>query len=574
MESSVVDKCGVTTASVATGRASGVSCLRRSFAVLFVLSFSLIPVPFAQNSPAYKQTIEAIQEEIESNRLDEALNLIQTATSKYPHDGGLENLLGIVEIQQGHKQEAIKAFSAAILHNPRLVSAYLNLSRIEMDAAAADPKARAQALRLIRKALELEPLNNEANYEAATIFFWDKDYQESLRHLDKLTSESRSQVGAQALFCADHATLGNNEDTTSAANALAANPDLTEQDVDTCLPALRTARRADLIEKLLASAQSHQALTPSGLRFMGLAQEAQGEFNLARKTLESAFEGDPQSATILEDLARVAKSQNDDTGALGYLAHARDLKPGDPTYAYEFALVCMRLNLFGEARKALTEALRLAPDNPDYNLKMGQVVSYSSDPPQSLKYLERYHQLRPGDPEGILALGTANYRAKDFDTALKWLQQAVAYPKTAADAHFFIGRIARQEGDTAKAVGELTQSLALNPEQPEALAELGQINTSKRNFSDAATQIEQALKLDPESYAANFGLLQLYVRTNDPRRDQQSRRFEEIKNKREERDRQMMRTIEIRPDGNPDGQDVRPSDTRPSDKSEQNGDPR
>lgn len=574
MGNSVVDQSGVTIASVGTAQASVASRIRRSLTVFVMLACSSIPRSFGQNSPAYMQTIVAIQEEIQSHRLDEALNLIQAATSKYPHDAGLENLLGVVEIQQGHKPEAIKAFSAAILHNPRLASAYLNLSRIEMDAAVTDPRARTQALRLTRKVLELEPLNDEANYEAATIFFWDKAYQESLRHLDELTSQSRSQVGAQALFCADHAVLGHSEDLASAANALAANPDLTEQDVDTCLPALRAARRADLIEKLLASAARHQALTPSGLRFMGLAQEAQGEFNLARKTLESAFEGDPQSATILEDLARVAKSQNDDAGALGYLAHARELKPSDPTYAYEFAVICIHMNLFGEARKALAEALRLAPDNPDYNLKMGQVVSYSSDPPQSLKYLERYHQFRPGDPEGILALGTANYRAKDFDTALKWLQQATADPKTAADAHFFIGRIARQEGDTAKAVDELTQSLALNPEQPEALGELGQINTLRRNFSEAATQMERALKLDPESYAANFGLLQLYVRTNDPRREQQSQRFDEIKNKREERDRQMMRTIEIRPDGNPDGQDVWPSDTRPSDKSNQHGDSR
>ena len=62
---------------------------------------------------------------------------------------------------------------------------------------------------------------------------------------------------------------------------------------------------------------------------------------------------------------------------------------------------------------------------------------------------------------------------------------------------------------------------------------------------------DQALKLDPASYAANFGLLQLYARTGDPRREEQSKRFDQIKDQKEERDRQMMRSIEIRPDPRP-----------------------
>ncbi len=48
-------------------------------------------------------------------------------------------------------------FSAAIRHNPRLVSAYLNLSRIRMQTAATDMTARAEALRLSEKALLLDP---------------------------------------------------------------------------------------------------------------------------------------------------------------------------------------------------------------------------------------------------------------------------------------------------------------------------------------------------------------------------------------------------------------------------------
>ena len=574
MGDSILDGSRFTIAKSRSSCKVGAPRRRRMLLVLFALALPLNPAISAQNGQAYKQTILAIQQQIESNHLEEARSLIKAAALEYPHDGGIENLLGVVEIQQGHKTEASKAFSAAILHSPRLAGAYLNLSRIEMEAAATDRSARTKALRLSLKVLEIEPGNDEANYQLATIRFWEKAYQLSLENLQKLSPEARTQIGAQALFCADDAALGNRTATESAANALANHPDLTEQDVNTCLPALRASRRADLIAKLLAAAASHQALTSAGMRILGLAQEANGKLELARTTLESAFAADSQSVIILEDLARVAKTAGDNEGALGYLAHARDLKPDDPKFAYEFAVICVRMGLYGEARKALTDAIRLAPNDPDYNLSMGLVVSFSEDPSQSLPYLERYHALRPSDPEGLLALGTANYRAKDYDPALRWLRQAVASQKTAADAHFYIGRIARQEGDLDQAVRELKQSLALRPQQPDALAELGQISTAKREFTEAATQFAEALRIDPDNYAANFGLLLLYARTNDARREQQSKRFEEIKNKKEERDRQMKRVIEIRRDGEPDHLDGRPNETGLSDEPKKHGEKR
>jgi cytochrome c-type biogenesis protein CcmH/NrfG len=81
------------------------------------------------------------------------------------------------------------------------------------------------------------------------------------------------------------------------------------------------------------------------------------------------------------------------------------------------------------------------------------------------------------------------------------------------------------------------------------LAELGQIYVGKHSYAQAAPCFERAIRLDPDSYGANFGLLELYARSADARREQQSRRFEEVKDKKDERDREMMRTIEIRPDG-------------------------
>lgn len=495
----------------------------------------------------YDQTILAIQKQIESGNLDQARSLIAEAARRFPHNGGVENLLGVVEIQQGNTAAASKAFSQAIAHNPRLTGAYLNLARMKMEGAATDRTVRAEALRLSLKILQLEPTNEEANYQAATIFFWNKDYRSSLAQLEKLSAAGRQKIGAQALLCADHAALGPAQAAAEAAHALAANPDLTEQDAETCLAGLRSAHRADLIDLLYSAAATRHALSPAGLRIVGLAQEAEGKFQLARTTLESAFAANPQSVDILEDLARVAKAANDNQGALGYLAHARDLQPDNAALPYEFAAVCVRMGLLAEARKALTEALRLSPDNADYNLAMGIVVSFSADPSKAIPYLTRYHSLRPKDPRGVLELGAASYRGKDYETATRWLREAVTDPTTAPDAHYYLGRIARQEGRLDVATAELKEALAMRPDQPDALAELGQISLQSRQFDQASSYFDQSLRKDPDNYGANFGLLQLYARTGDARRDQQAHRFEQIKDMKQEQEKEMMRVIEIRP---------------------------
>lgn len=518
---------------------------------VIALLFSLLACGASaeQRAVDYQRSVLAIQKQIEAGDLVGAYAALGNAMKRYPADGGLENLLGVIEIQQGHGSAARQAFAAAIRHDPQLVGAYLNLSRIDMQTAASDTAARAEALRMSEAVLRLDGSNDEARYQIATILAWQKNYTRSLAEIGRLSDQARGSVGAQGLACADHAAIGSRDGMNEAVNALEANADLTEQDADVCIPHLRVARRADLIASLLIAAAAQHPLSPGGMRMLGLAQEAEGELAKARATLESAFTKDAGSVALLVDLARVAETEGDHQGALGYLAHARDLDPKDGALPYEFGSICVRMGLYAEARKAIGAALEIAPDNADYNLGMGLVVSFSEDPSQAMPYLAKYHALRPQDANGVLALGSASFRAKDYAAATKWLEQAATHAPTAAEAHYYLGRIARQEGRLDEATRELKETLRIEPGQASALAELGQIAVAQQDNAQATVYLEHAIKLDPDNYAANFGLLQLYARTNDPRRAEQTKRFEEIKDKRDERDLEMMRSLEIRRDG-------------------------
>jgi tetratricopeptide (TPR) repeat protein len=517
-----------------------------------ILVLFALPAYAQRRDAAYESTLLAIQQHIQGGDLDGAHLLLVQAAKQYPADGGLENLLGVVEIQQGHTEAAEQAFSQAIRHSPRLTSAYLNLGRLYMQDAGKDAAAQARALHVYERALTVSPANAEANYQAAVLSMRSQHYERSLAYLAKMDSAARSGAGPLAIACADQAGLGRKEETASTAAALAAHPDLTEADAMGILPTLLTARRADIAIPVFSVLATRGGLSPAGLRAMGLAEEAAGTLSDARSTLERAFAVDSTSTPVLVDLARVSRAQKDYQGALGYLAHARDIAPANPSLPYYFGLACLDAGLLGEARKALADALRLAPENPDYNFAMGTVTSFAEDSAEALPYLQKYHALRPENPAGVLALGTTYFRAKDFDSARTWLKQSAANPKTAATADYYLGRIARQEGRLDDAIADLNRALSLRQDQPEVLAELGQVYLQKRMFPEAGKQLDRAISLNPDSYAANFSLLQLYARTGDSRREQQSKRFEEIKSKNETENQEMMRIIEIRPqEGSP-----------------------
>jgi tetratricopeptide (TPR) repeat protein len=522
----------------------------KAFAVMALLAMAAVPLQAEPANAAYERIVLSIQQLIQNGNLDTARAQLDQASKEYPADGGLENLLGVVEVQQGHTDAAIRDFSRAIVHSPKLTSAYLNLGRAYLKTNQSDKSAQVKALHVYERALAVAPSNAEANYQAAVLLMLSKSFAPSLEHLAKLDSPNRGLPGALAVECADQAALGRREEAAHAAAALAAHPDLTEADAMEVLPVLRSAHRLDLGVLIIQAAGKRAQLSPVALRELGLAQEADGQLSDARNSLEQAFAAQSTSTTLLVDLARVARAAKDLQGALGYLAHARDIEPANASLPYYFGLVSLESSLLGESRKAFAEAVRLEPGNPTYNFAMGTVSSFAQDATSALPYLQKYHELRPADPKGILALGSTYFRAKDFSAANPWLKQALAFPGTAASAHYYLGRIARQQGSLDEAADELRLSTTLKPHQADVLAELGEVYVQMRKYPEAEKALNEAIQLNPDSYAANFGLLQLYVHTGDGRREAQTKRFNDIQSKNQTQYQEMMRIIEIQPELN------------------------
>jgi len=532
------------------GLQAGLSPLRTAIVpVLLALCLAPQSQVFSQQSreKERERRILQIQQLFTQGDLAGARKLLDEALKQFPADAGLDNLQGIIEAQEGNYAAAERSFNRAVARERKFTGAYMNLGRLYQEHTADDPQALDKALEVYRRALQYDPDNAEANYQRASLLMRKGSYQASLDHLSRLPAKIQDTAQALSVSCADHAGLGRNERANEMAKRLLAHPDFSEPDVSAILPALNSSRRDDLSLELLEGLRKRRPLSPDLARYLGLVYERTGKLAEARTTLEKSSDGARPSVALLVELARVAHKQQDYQGALGYLAHARDLEPNNASLSYFFGLVCLDLNLVAEARNAFDRAVKLEPENPAYNYAMGAASAFRHDPGEAIPYFEKYIRLKPQDARGKLALGAALFRAKQCDAAAVVLMEAVKVSDTATTAHYYLGGIARQNGRIDDAIQELQQALKANPDYTDALAELGQCYMMKREYESAGKLLRRAVEIIPNHYTANFNLLTLYARTKDPGEAAQSARFEEVKKLREEKAQEFLRIVEARP---------------------------
>lgn len=511
-----------------------------------IIGLALIGLVQASSKDAPRELLLRLQKMVQDGDLGAARSQLDAAIKQFPTEPGLYNLLGTVEAQQGNRSAAESDFNKALQYAPDFTGALLNLGRLYLQHSSGDAKARREALDAYQKVLLYEPNNEEALYQAAELLATAGSYQDSLNHLDQLPSEQQERAQVLAVRCADQAGLNRSQQAANTAETLLKSSDLSQADVVGILPQVEALDKALAVHLLEGLVERHIA-DREVLWRLGWHYERQGKLAQARETLEHADQAGPPSVEILSELARVAYQQHDREGALGYLAHARDLDPHNAGTHFFFGIVCIELNLPLDARKSLDEAVRLDPKNAYYNYALGSVALHGSDPGQAVPYFEKYVESKPGDPRGRFALGVAYFYSADYATAAKDLRTVANRKETAAGAHYFLGRIAKVQGNLPEAARELNLAIRADPQFPDALAELGLVHVKLRQYDDARNELESAFQLEPDNFRVNANLLILYQTTGDPRATEQESRFKEIEKKRAEDERLLWRTIEVRP---------------------------
>jgi tetratricopeptide (TPR) repeat protein len=500
-----------------------------------------------QDTVAGDPVLQQIAALIERGDLTAASRAVEPALKAHPNDPLLHNFAGVIAAQRNDVESAEGHFQSAIRLAPRSPAAYENLGRLYQERAAASAAMRAKALEIYRRLIEVEPASVEGLFQSGFLLALDGQLTASRAMLERLPQEIRESPQVLAVLAADLGAAGDAAAARRAVDALASHAALTEADVLAVLPAL-PAKSGDIVAAQMLEALDHRGLaTAAALQPLAAIHVRAGRFVEARQLLERAVAGGGASAPLLVELARTAIKLKDYTGALGYLAHARSLEPGNATVHFLFAMVCVEQNLGREAYDSMKKAVELDPENPLVNYAMGAVATHRHEPSESVPYFEKYVRLKPEDPRGHFALGAALFYSNQFEEARPELERAARAQETATGGHYFLGRLARQTNDLATARREIEQALKLNANLADAWAELGLIQTRSDEYGAAEQSLGRALAIDPDHYVATLNLATLYARTKDPRRDAQMARVAALSEKRDERAQEFQRIIKAVP---------------------------
>jgi tetratricopeptide (TPR) repeat protein len=485
------------------------------------------------------------QQLIKSGDLHGARNKLEELRIHSPGDPRIYNLLGAIDAQEQNFSAAESNFRHALELAPRFTGAYLNLGRLYQERGGEGGAAK--ALETYRKILEFEPDHVEANYQAAWLLNRLGKFSLSLAHLARLPIDARQRASALAVLGSDDLALGRRAQAENAFQGLSAAADLEEADILAILAILHKYSADDWATRLLDTLARRGLASKAGVQALAGLEEQRGRFKEAREWLEKDLRLEPPSAPVLIRLAKLAYQSSDLEGAAGYLAHARDLEPNNAAIHFFFGIVCVDLKLPPEAKQSLKEAVRLDNNNAIYHYALGAVLLQEKDADGAIPHFLKYQDAHRDDPHGHFALGVAYFDAYQLDAAQRELEIAAARPETAVGANLYLGRLAFREGDPTKAEELLLKAVQSNPSSPDPYAELALIQIRREEYEQAGNTLAKGLRIAPDHYRTNLNLLMLYQRTHDARAEQQAQFVKQLEKAGEERERLLLRSLDIRP---------------------------
>lgn len=499
----------------------------------------------ALSSESPRVVVERVQRLITQGNLTEAQTRLRQAIEKHPEVAGFYDLLGVVDAQQGNYKGAERSFKHAIQLDPRLLGAYLNLGHLYQEQMRSDQTAKRNAVETYEALLKVSPPSVEGNFQLGLLLEQDGKYRASLRHLERLPAAGRRRSRVLALFAADYVALNENAKAGTTLTELLSADDLSELDVIPLLSRLEAHRKQGMELRLLECLQERHLASLSTLQRLGFTYAQEGKLTEARRTLDQVAVRESKPVKALMELARIADQQKDYKGALGYLARARDLDPGNAAIHFLFGMTCVQDNLGAEAYKSLKRAVELKPDEPYYNYALGAVILNHEEPRAAIPYFKKYSQLKPNDPRGRLGVAVAYFYSHDLNSAARVLKSIEGFRQTAASTHFLLGRIAQLQGNLSLATQYLDLAIKEEPDYAAPYTILGLVYMNQKQYGPADKAFHEALKRTPNNYMANLNLLILYQRTHDARVKAQQEKVSTLRKDQDVMARRMLATIKI-----------------------------
>ncbi len=480
---------------------------------------------------------------LNDNKPAEARAQIKAAIRVDPNNAGSWLSLGDLERLSNNAEAAIQAYTTALKHDPKSLSA--RLARAQLYALTGKLKEAGEdldqlrqqapnyygthflagllhytggksdlALEAIQRALKANPRHAPSSLLQAYVLYERKSYENAAKRLGLFLQDFPGHLEARKLLAATYIHLNQPE---RALEVL--QPYLASGQVDTQVLALAGEARLRQDDPAAASqyfAQAAGQAPASGALTarMGLALLSAGELSKGLQTLDRARRSqDDPTPDITLAYYYLAERQYDQ--ALAILSALEKKLPDSPGTHNLKGMAYVGLNDLTRARLSFERALTLKPDLISATIRLAAIDIKENKLEQARG---RYEGILKVDKANIPAMvGMAELAAlqKREGEFVTWLERAVKANPAALVPRAFLANYHLAKAEPQKALVHAREAVNGNPQSPEALALLARIQLMSGDKANAVATATRRVGLMPSSADAHYQLAQAQAAVGD-----------------------------------------------------------
>jgi tetratricopeptide (TPR) repeat protein len=368
-------------------------------------------------------------------------------------------------------------------------AAYFNLARVYSHRQEVD-----EALRLVRKAIEIDPNKKDSKIFLATLLLKKGD----LAAVEKLARENLDEASMGWGYCKLAQIAHLRGDTDEAirwiGKALASNPE-SLQFKDFLASKLLQKGELEAVEAL---ARANMPLPRSNWTYVKMAQvhKLRGDGDEAIRWIRKALQGDREARHCNVFLAECLLEKGDLEAVEVFVKKHLSQPDADWAY-YKLAQVNHRRKNLDASIVCIRKALEIKPENRQYQFFLAVRLLEKGDL-EAVEAFVKEHLSQPDADWAYHKLAQVNHRRKNLDASIVCIRKALEINPENRQYQFFLAVRLLEKGDL-EAVEDFVKEHLSQPDADWAYHKLAQVNNSRKNLDASIVCIRKALEIKPEN---------------------------------------------------------------------------
>ncbi len=197
--------------------------------------------------------------------------------------------------------------------------------------------------------------------------------------------------------------------------------------------------------------------------------------------------------------ARVKSRRLEHTGAIESMRAALEAAPKNAAYHYEMGIIYREAKKPQEAQAQWKEAIALDPGFADAMEALGQAHLDKGEFKEAILQFESALRVDPTRARLLAAMGDAYFQSAEWDMAIRRYQQALKADGKLIALNYKVARALSEQGKSAEAVSWYRKATSAEPENAMPWYYLGYLYKERRQRGEAITAFTRYLEKKPDA---------------------------------------------------------------------------